>query len=216
MVVADAVFAMQYTTEQSAGGLSGGAIAGVVIGVLAGVLLSTGLAYVFIRRRRAMNPGIDLKSEKGGGSSYRGTPAPPEIPDSNTSTSNTQTREMNSVSRGTGQGFEAPPSYEAPSSGRLGDQEPLRIHVSRSSTRDVDMSQKPSPGDQDDLEDGYTFESGASSPVQENTGILEVQLARPQRLSRGYARIVYTQAQGSGSSIHTDGKSIHSNLTEPR
>lgn len=210
MVVADAVFAMQYTTEQSPGGLSGGAIAGVVIGVLAGVLLSAGLAYVFIRRHRAMNPGIDLKSENGGGSSYRGTPAPPEIPDSNTSTSNTQTREMNSVRRGTGQGF------EAPSSGRLGDQEPLRIHVSRSSTREVDMSQKPTPGDQDDLEDGYTFESGASSPVQENTGILEVQLARPQRLSRGYARIVYTQAQGSGSSIHTDGKSIHSNLTEPR
>lgn len=199
---------MQYTTEQTAGRLSGGAIAGIVIGVIAGILFLAGLAYFFIRRRRAMSPGIDLKSETGGYSSYRGTPAPPEIPDS---TSNTQTREMNSDS----DQFEAPPSYKAPSTESLRDQEPVRIQVSRSGSREEDLSQKPTPGDHDDPEDGYPFESGASTPVQENTGILEVQLAQPQRLSRGYARIVYTHAQGSGSSIHTDDKSIRSHLSDP-
>lgn len=121
-----------------------------------------------------------------------------------------------------------PPSYEAPNNtpndqSLREDEEPLQIHVSHTGTRprgevvDDDMSQKPIPVLTDDHdhveEEGYTLESGASSPVQESTGILEVQLARPERLSRGYARIVYNH-QGSGSSIHTDGKSIRSNLTE--
>lgn len=132
-----------------------------------------------------------------------------------------KTRELGDFCRSLGPagfGRAPPPSYEGPlADQRLRDEEPLQIQVSHSPPKEREAdetAQKPPPLDElDDLDEGFTFDSGASSPVQESAGILEVQLARPERLSRGYARIVYNH-QGSGSSIHTNGRSVRSNLTE--
>ncbi|KAM7204423.1 hypothetical protein V8F20_003539 [Naviculisporaceae sp. PSN 640] len=248
VVISDAVFAMQFSTEeQSHGALSGTAIANIVIGVVGGLMLWVGLAWFLIRRHRARHARSidDLKSETGSGSSYQATlPHALQGEDAVTSKSaehRRETSEMNNFCRrslgpaGFGVGGTPPPSYQEPltTDQRLRDEYSLQLarhEVSRPTWPGDDevghdMPQKPKPTrplggdhDHDDLDEGLAIESGAGSPTQEeeSPGLLEieeVQLARPQRLSRGYAKIVYNHQGGSGSSVHTDGKSIRSNLT---
>ncbi|KAM7214131.1 hypothetical protein V8F06_010507 [Rhypophila decipiens] len=221
VVISDAVFAMNLATrEESDRGLSGGAVAGIVIGVLGCLLLAAGLAYMFVRHR-ARNPrAIDLTSEKGGeDSSYQQTPIPALSKDKPGTTTapgrmSERSNPRRSMSIRSGRLISPPPIYQPTplTAERLRDLAPLTLQTNHRRSRDDGMSQKLD--DHDDADELCMLDSGTSTPLhEENAVIHEVQLARPERLSRGYARIIYTH-QGSASSTQTDGKSIRSNLDE--
>lgn len=64
--------------------------------------------------------------------------------------------------------------------------------------------QGPSPEPLDFVTPDTREDREESTPVYELGANNEVQLAQPQRLSRGYARVVHTQTHGSNGSVPAD------------
>ncbi|KAK3688473.1 hypothetical protein B0T22DRAFT_154950 [Podospora appendiculata] len=201
VVYSNVVYAMQYAVQESegGGGLSAGAIAGITIGTLLGVLGIGGLVYFLYRRHRSAQRIPDFKSEIRSG--YYG-PDPSEAP---TSERGAQRSEVSSSSLARDVGLQhdgtRSPHQNQPSERRV-QKKPSNAGSNR--VLEPMPSQGQTPSDRDEQDEGYPPQSGTSSPL-ETQGILEVSLARPQRLSRGYARIVYTNPQGSSSSVPTKG-----------
>ncbi|KAK3323539.1 hypothetical protein B0T19DRAFT_207699 [Cercophora scortea] len=198
VVYSNTVYAMQYAVQQTeGGGLSGGAIAGITVGALLGVLGIGALVFFLYQRHRSARQVPDFKSETHSGYYGPGTSGAP------TSGRIVQRSEVSSSSlpRDVGLQHDRTRSpHQSQSSERRVQKKASRADTIRA--LEPMPSQGQTPSDRDDQNEGYPLQSGTSSPL-ETQGILEVSLARPQRLSRGYARIVYTNPQGSSSSVPT-------------
>ncbi|KAK3380118.1 hypothetical protein B0T24DRAFT_183327 [Lasiosphaeria ovina] len=199
VVVGNVVYAMQYAVKEPEddGGLSSGAIAGIAVGSVAGVLAIIGLAALIYRRRRSSRRMTRLKKELR--NSYYLDIGASEVP---------------TVRRGTrssgGFGFhESEATYKARAQPtkptKQGYDGPTHVYkpAVEGSLVQPPMAYKPGTP-QDDGEDELSLPPCTSSPAPEIHASHEVQLARPQRMSRGYARIIYTKPHGSSNSMPAD------------
>jgi len=242
VIVAGAVYAMQFPVQEAADTLSAGAIAGITIGVAGAISLAAGLAILCFRRQRV--PERPPVQEQAPGkaddvrSSYYTTdtaassnvPIPVEVLDlrPGSEMSGIQGEECNSgvnLGKGAGGLSSHPPTLRALAwtegtereKGAADDHvledddniselylprslEPLPLSLPFS------LGQTPNSELGEGQDDGYPLPRTASTIGASMMTADEVQLARPQRLSRGYARIVYTHGQqgsGSSSSMHS-------------
>ncbi|KAK0722160.1 hypothetical protein B0T26DRAFT_749604 [Lasiosphaeria miniovina] len=193
---------MQYAVKEPEddGGLSSGAIAGIAVGSVAGVLAIIGLAALIYRRRRSSRRMTRLKKELH--NSYYPDIGASEVP---------------TVRRGThssgGFGFhESEAIYKAraqptkptkPTKQRYDSPTHVYKPAVMGSLVQPPMAYK-SGTPRDDGEDELSLPSCTSSPAPEIHASHEVQVARPQRMSRGYARIIYTKPHGSSNSMPAD------------
>lgn len=187
ITVTGIVFAMAFPLgdQEDNSKLSPGAIAGIVVGIAAGVLGLIGLTIFIRRHRRNARRLADLKRELRS-SYYQGAS---EVPTGRPNGESLGIRSQRSIG-----------ALNLP-------QDSLRSHQSSllKATSSAPRRYPPSnaadsfstpTGDRDNP---FSRPSSASSPIHEIYGIQELQVARPQRLSRGYARIVHTHTQGSGA-----------------
>ncbi|KAK3318565.1 hypothetical protein B0H66DRAFT_243416 [Apodospora peruviana] len=162
-------------------------IAGIVIGALIGILAVLAAGFLYYRCK-ARERHVTLTGDSSHDSLYANGPDTSEAP-----SPGRRVRSVHGVASSVGGDFDAPPpKYEAPS--RM-------------------SSHQPSPGcDREDLGERFSVDSYASSLMEDNMGILEVQLARQERLSRGCARIVYTppSSRMSNYTTSTHTESVHS------
>ncbi|KAK3390974.1 hypothetical protein B0H63DRAFT_128856 [Podospora didyma] len=189
-VIADTVYAMQYAVQDAAStGLSPGAIAGIAIGSSVGLFAIIGLAIMIHKRLKHSRRMADLKKELR--SSYYPETGASEVP---VSRNGTLSSDLNSVQRIGSQGLSDAQLHRAQSVSEAN-------HTSTQAVYTPDHMESTTPAElfstssaQGEREDMLSLPSCTSSPARD---IQEVQLARPQRLSRGYARVVYTNTQGS-------------------
>ncbi|KAK0645587.1 hypothetical protein B0T16DRAFT_142726 [Cercophora newfieldiana] len=202
MAITGALFAVTFPPEQSqdnSSGLSSGAIAGIVVGIAAGILALIGLCLLLYRRRKQTKHLRSLKSELRNSYFARdeGTSEVPTTPMSMHANDGQLGFHRREVSLG------------AMSLGRGGVPRRYPSAVMKDHTNTSSQFSSPDVGDSahtsaaEDRDDALTPPSSPGSHAQDVHGIHEVQLARPQRLSRGYARIVHTtNSTGSNASVH--------------
>lgn len=196
VAVTGVVFAMTYPLPNNSsdeGGLSPGAIAGVVVGIAAGILAMIGIGIFIHRHRKHTKRLADLKSELRH-SFYARNEGTSEVP--TTPMTMRAGVDPNGTRRQVSLGSMSLAQSEA------------RRHVSTSAGEHHSISRPAASHDAvhslntptEERGDGSSRPSSPPSPAHELYGIHEVQLARPQRLSRGYARIVHTHTQNSNGS----------------
>lgn len=201
------VFAMQYSLQDpEEGGLSAGAIAGITIGCVLGFLAVVGIAILIRRRHKQSRQLSWLKRDLHDnfyGPNAGTSEVPTEARDLTAANLNSQLRAQRSSFSGLARGSAAlakEQRTELPAELCTPDSPDYLYHaVTR---RESALT----PGPEDYPEELLELPSGGASPIYELSGGPEVQLARPQRLSRGYPRVIYTQSQGqpSTTSVHTD------------
>jgi hypothetical protein len=203
IAITGALFAATFPPGQSdddeSGGLSTGAIAGIVVGVAAGILTLIALCILLCRRRKQSKHLKSLKSELRNSYFARDegrseVPTTPMSMQGNEGQLGHHRREVSLGAMSMGRGG-VPRRYP---SAMLKD----KPHSSSqfSSPEVGESALTPAVEDRDEM---LPPPSSGSSHAQEIHGIPEVQLARPQRLSRGYARIVHTtNLTGSNGSVH--------------
>ncbi|KAK0627716.1 hypothetical protein B0T14DRAFT_142386 [Immersiella caudata] len=214
MAITGALFAVTFPPTQSddSGGLSTGAIAGIVVGVAAGILAMIALSILLCRRRKQSKHLKSLKSELRNSYFARDegrseVPTTPMSMQGNDGQLGLHRREVSlgAMSMGVGRGGGVP--RRCPSAA-LKDQPHSSSQFSSPEVGELAIA--PAAEERDDT---FSPPSSGSSHPQELHGIHEVQLARPQRLSRGYARIVHTtNSTGSNGSVH--GEPSESRLAE--
>ncbi|KAK0629922.1 hypothetical protein B0T17DRAFT_615645 [Bombardia bombarda] len=218
LVISDVVYAMQYPLkEESTPALSTGAIAGIAVGIAVTVLATAGLAIFFLKRRRSAHQAADLKRSLR--SSFTGLKGAPS--EARTSTIATQVSEVSivqalqhiprtsaSLERGNAalNVFRDPPALPPPVHSKDEHVPGQRPVSHRKNDDDYGYDYDHDHDDLDDTTEGFHLYSeissspGCGGDFGGDATVLEaqeVQLARPQRLSRGYARIVYTHSHGS-------------------
>jgi len=187
ITVTDIVFAMSFPLgdQEDNSKLSPGVIAGIVVGIAAGILGLIGLAAFIRRHRKKARRLTDLKRELRS-SYYQGTS---EVPTARTNGESLGIRSQKSL--GT-----MNLRQDSPRSDQSGLLKATSSSYRYTPSNTADSFSSPT-GDRDNP---FSRPSSPSSPVHEIYGVDEVQVARPQRLSRGYARIVHTHMHGSGAS----------------
>ncbi|KAK4165146.1 hypothetical protein QBC43DRAFT_208945, partial [Cladorrhinum sp. PSN259] len=223
VVATSLVFAMQYAVQEEPGnGLSGGAIAGIVVGAISGVLAIVVLAF-FIRRRHQHSRQLS-KLKKELHSNFYGTSAgTSEVPTLGMNLPSGSIRDQSSDwARTTLRGSAAfakeqrgdGDSGEGSSPAELyADNSPVEIYTPDSGVfparRPVGSPPKPRKGQQLPLTPANPSEVFELPSVTSSPGLpimqvgSELQLAKPQRLSRGYAKVVY-QGRASTTSVPSD------------
>lgn len=227
VVATGLVFAMQYAVQEESGHpLSAGVIAGIVIGSICCVLAIVGLAFFVRRRRQHTRQLFSLKKElrNNFNRNSTGTSEVPTLgrdlhfhsstrnPNSDWARttlrdSGTIVKDQHGIAAGGGDGSSSPAELGAGNS-------PVGLYTPDSAVfparRPVGSSPKPRKDQQSPLtpiNHSRVFElpSVASSPGLPIIGgsASELQLAKPQRLSRGYAKVVY-QGRGSTTSVPSD------------
>ncbi|KAK3991406.1 hypothetical protein QBC44DRAFT_287169 [Cladorrhinum sp. PSN332] len=219
------VFAMQYALEENSEhglSLSAGAIAGIVIGSICGVLAIVALAF-FIRRRHQQSHQLsNLKKELD--SNFYGTSAgtsevptlgrnlpPASIRDQSSDWARTTLRDSAAFTKEQHGGGD---SGEGSSPAELyAGNSPVELYTPDSGVfparRPVGSPPRPRKHQQSPLtpinpNDMFELPSVTSSPGLPIMQVgSELQLAKPQRLSRGYAKVVY-QGRGSTTSVPSD------------
>lgn len=202
MAITGALFAVTFPPEQSqdnSSGLSSGAIAGIVVGIAAGILALIGLCILFVKRRKQSKHLKSLKSELRN-SYYARDEGTSEVPTTPMSMNGNDGQlgfhrrdiSLGSVTLGHGGVPRRYPSIV------------MKNHQNTSSQfSSPDVGEPALTPAVEEREDMLSPPSSPGSQVQDIHGIHEVQLARPQRLSRGYARIVHTtNSTGSNASVH--------------
>jgi hypothetical protein len=209
--ITGALFAVTFPPTQSdddSGGLPAGAIIGIVVGVAAGILALIALSILLCRRRKQSKQLKNLKSELG--NSYfdrgEGTSEVPTTPMSMQGNDGQLGLHRNEVSLGAmsmGVGRAGVPRRYPSAAWKN------QPHSSSpfSSPEIGELAVTPAAEERDDV---FSAPSSGSSHPQELHGIHEVQLARPQRLSWGYARIVHT------TNSTRSNRSVRSEHSEPR
>ncbi|KAK4193801.1 hypothetical protein QBC35DRAFT_6777 [Podospora australis] len=186
------VFAMQYPVlDSDDAGLSAGAIAGITVGCVLGVLAVIGIAFLIRRHRQQSHQLTRLKRDLH--DNFYG-------PDAGTSEVPTGARDLtasnleqlrahrfNFAGMAKEEQADSPAELYAPGS------PDLTLHGS--TQRGSALTPRPEDYARDFFELPSTGET-----IHELSAGPEVQMAKPQRLSRGYPRIVYTQSQGQASS----------------
>jgi hypothetical protein len=192
---------MQYAVREEPGGrLSGGAIAGIAVGSVVGLLAAVWLALLAYRRYKAARQLSDLKTELRS-SFYGPSTGTSEVP---TLGMGTHASEFSSAHRGSGPEVSEAQGYRS-AFVEGGQNEHSQFYAHHTPEN---ITQEQTPIDEDGRASMPPLQSQGNSPA-EIPKTLEVQLARPQRLSRGYARIVYTQTQSSNGSALTDALGSH-------
>jgi len=227
VVATGLVFAMQYAVQEEPGHpLSAGVIAGIVIGSICCLLAIVGLAFFVRRRHQHTHQLFNLKKELGS-NFYGHSAGTSEVPtlrrdlhfhsgtrDPSSDWARTTLRDSGAHAKDQ-HGIAAGDRDDGSSPAELyADNSPVGHYSPDSAVfparRPVGSPPKPRKGQQSPrtpINHSGVFElpSVASSPGIAIMGgsASELQLAKPQRLSRGYAKIVY-QGRGSTASVPSD------------
>jgi len=189
---------------QDDSGLSAGATAGIVVGVAAGILAFIGLSILLHRRRKQSKQLKSLKSELRN-SYFARDEGRSEVPTTPMSLHANQRQLGHQVSLGAISMARGGVPRRYPSTA-LREQPSAPSHFSQPEVAELALT--PAAEDRDNV---LSPQSSPSTHAQDAHGVHEVQLARPQRLSRGYARIVHTTHSTTGSN-----GSVHGDSAEPR
>ncbi|GAB1319045.1 hypothetical protein MFIFM68171_09255 [Madurella fahalii] len=194
-VVTGVVFAMQYAVREPQGTLTPAAIAGIAVGGIACIAGTLGLALLIRKCRRNARKTSVLKDELYG-NFYE---ADAMRARSTSSTPPPRYREPSSEF-GQAELYSLKPSKEAPLDAPVDlyiPDSPICHHKSLKSIGWKQMSRTLGRSQSQDS----LFEPRRSTLAEGLPSKSQVQLARQQRLSRAYPRIVYTHGPGSNSSV---------------
>ncbi|KAK4230015.1 hypothetical protein QBC38DRAFT_441284 [Podospora fimiseda] len=228
IVATGLVFAMQYAVQGESDqglSLSAGAIAGIVIGSICGVLAIVGLSFFIRRRQKQSRQLVGLKKELH--SNFYGTtagtsevptagrsPAPTSVRgDQSSDWARTTLRDSTAFAKEQNGGGDSGGESSSPAE-LYGGSSPVAMYSPDPGLfpprRPVGSPPRPRKGQQSPLtspinpSEIFDWPSVTSSPALPSMQVgSELQLAKPQRLSRGYAKVVY-QGRGSTTSVPSD------------